>query len=493
MAVSRLIRNQGVEAAPTFRYGYFLSTSRSNPDHIQLSVGSGALPTGAESFDVDQILVPLDVPAGQYFLSLILDPGGDVVETDETNNVVEGPAITMLDAPIVFVNERLPPATIGIEYEVGLFARGGALPLSISISSGQLPNNLMLDANGWISGTPDTEEIQTFTVRATASGQAFAEKVFRLRVGPPTIDLTVATEYLPAAFARTPYDVQLLAAGGAGGYVWATDSVLPEGMMLRPNGRLTGTPLVAGEYSLTASVTDELSDIASRTLALFVVTPRQLVKIRQTTLPNGTVGDGYCTNDIVFLLADRGFPPYTWSTVSGEIPGLTLSSDGQLCGTPTASGTFGIVARVSDRTRLFDTSHVFVTVEAGRSLAVSTFELHDAILDEDYSANVSAVRGTPPYSFTVTGGDTPPGLTMDMNGAINGTATSTGTYAFLVTVEDDEQRTALQALSIRVKFESEDSTGCNCAAHSIRDSRTSLLALPLMILAGLLLRRRRTH
>ena len=491
MAISRLIQNQGVQDAPAFQYGYFLSAdSTVTPDDIALGMRADMLLTGAESYSVDRILVPLDVPAGEYFLALILDPAGAVAETDETNNVAAGPVLQVLDAPIVFINERLPQATIGVAYEVGLFAMGSPLPLTVSISAGRLPNNLMLGSNGWITGTPDTEELQEFTVRATASGNAFAEKVFRLRVGPPTVRLTITTDSLPAAFARSRYDVPMLAAGGTGIYTWATDSVLPEGLTLTTDGRLRGEPLVVGEYSMTATVTDEIGESAATTLPLFVVTPRQLVKIRQSGLPDGTVGAPYCADSIVFLLADRGFSPYRWSTNSGSIPGLTLDPDGQLCGTPTESGTFGIEARVADRSGLFDTSHVFVTITGGRTLRVSTFELPDAVLDEPYFAEVAAVRGTPPYTFAVTDGALPAKFTMTDVGQIEGVATSTGTFAFLVTVEDADHRTDVQALSIRVKLEDDGGTTCNCA--SVPRSAPTSSSLAMIALLGLCsLRRRR--
>ena len=74
-----------------------------------------------------------------------------------------------------------------------------------------------------------------------------------------------------------------------------------------------------------------------------------------------------------------------------------------------------------------------VTV-APATLAVVLTPLPNATLNVAYSAPVSAVGGTPPYTWTATG--LPPGLTISSAGIISGTPTTTGTYSVTVTVTD---------------------------------------------------------
>jgi photosystem II stability/assembly factor-like uncharacterized protein len=68
--------------------------------------------------------------------------------------------------------------------------------------------------------------------------------------------------------------------------------------------------------------------------------------ITTTSLASGTLGVSYSDT----LTATGGFPPYTWSIISGSFPGgLSLNSaTGVISGTPTISGTFNFTAQVTD-------------------------------------------------------------------------------------------------------------------------------------------------
>ena len=79
-----------------------------------------------------------------------------------------------------------------------------------------------------------------------------------------------------------------------------------------------------------------------------------------TSLPSGTIGVHYSQP----LTAAGGFPPYTWSVLSGVLPGdLSLDRDtGELSGTPTISGTFNFTAQVTDTWSLADTAPLSITI-----------------------------------------------------------------------------------------------------------------------------------
>jgi hypothetical protein len=85
-------------------------------------------------------------------------------------------------------------------------------------------------------------------------------------------------------------------------------------------------------------------------------------------------------------------------------------------------------------------------------LAVSTATVPAATAGLSYIATIATNNeGTPPYTFAVTGGTLPAGLTLAAaTGVINGTATAAGTYIFTVTVKDAVGNTASQAYTLTV-------------------------------------------
>ncbi|MDO8184975.1 Ig domain-containing protein [Conexibacter sp. JD483] len=82
---------------------------------------------------------------------------------------------------------------------------------------------------------------------------------------------------------------------------------------------------------------------------------------------------------------------------------------------------------------------------------VSTSTLPDAVATRAYSQTLAAIGGTRPFTWSVTKGSLPAGLTLNpSSGQISGTPTSAGVSAFTVTVTDSKRKTATRDLRIAV-------------------------------------------
>ena len=79
-----------------------------------------------------------------------------------------------------------------------------------------------------------------------------------------------------------------------------------------------------------------------------------------------------------------------------------------------------------------------IALEAGATpqpLVITTTALANGIVGVAYSATLTASGGIPPYTWSITNGSLPPGLTLN-SGTITGTSTTVGTYSFTVQVSD---------------------------------------------------------
>jgi hypothetical protein len=82
--------------------------------------------------------------------------------------------------------------------------------------------------------------------------------------------------------------------------------------------------------------------------------------------------------------------------------------------------------------------------------AISTSSLPAGTLGLAYSSTLSATGGASPYSWSVSSGTLPTGLSLSSSGAISGTPTVAGSYPFTVAVKDAASASASKSLGITV-------------------------------------------
>ncbi len=155
------------------------------------------------------------------------------------------------------------------------------------------------------------------------------------------------------------------------------------------------------------------------------------------------------------LTATGGTTPYTWSLISGTLPmGLSFNtSTGTISGTATQAVTnLSLTFKVTDSstpTPLTQTATLMLTVLNGSNppplQITSPASLPNAQLSAAYSTTLAATGGTTPYTWSLTSGTLPMGLSFNGTaGTISGTPTQTATnIALTFKVTDSTIPTAL--------------------------------------------------
>ncbi|QDE71974.1 endonuclease [Myxococcus xanthus] len=165
--------------------------------------------------------------------------------------------------------------------------------------------------------------------------------------------------------------------------------------------------------------------------------------ITTEALPVASVAQAYRSS----LTASGGTPAYSWRVAQGALPtGLSLSTLGEITGTPQAAGTSSFDAEVRDsRGRTVRATFELKVLNAGLQVASST--LPDAYVGDNYAAQLDASGGTAPYTWTLAEGPLPSGMRLDAQGSISGVPASSGTFSVTVHVQDATGLSSQRVLS----------------------------------------------
>ncbi len=219
-----------------------------------------------------------------------------------------------------------------------------------------------------------------------------------------------------------------------------------------PASQRPSTPVVGFVPAKTTSTPTSTSTSTPTPAPTPTSTP---LSIATTSLPNATAGQPYSFT----LQAAGGTPPYSWTVTSGSLPaGLDLSSAGVISGTPSTSGSAAFTVQVTDSSTpnpqvASAGETVLVSSPAAPPLTITTSSLPGATAGSSYTATIDASGGTPPYSWSITSGSLPPGLSLSSDGIIAGTPTVQGNASFTAQVTDSSTpsaETASTTLSISV-------------------------------------------
>jgi uncharacterized protein YhjY with autotransporter beta-barrel domain len=215
----------------------------------------------------------------------------------------------------------------------------------------------------------------------------------------------------------------------------------PSGVTMNAAGVISGTPGVGGAFSFTIGATDSLGNTGSRLYNVNFGTAS--LTVNPGAVPAGTLGSPY--SQTVTATGGTG-GPYTFSLSSGALPaGLTLSSAGVISGTPSSAGAASFTVRAIDGLGNVGTRALSINIGTV-TLTVNPATLPGSITGHAYSQTVTATGGTAPYTFVISAGALPPGLTLNpATGVISGTPTGGGGATFTVQATDVNGNTGSRA------------------------------------------------
>lgn len=411
----------------------------------------------------------------------------DLVATDAVGRQARR-TFTLRVTPIGLIGNTSFTVTAGTGWTSKFIAVGGTPPYVFSASpvswtQDMLPPGFALSPDGVVSGVTSSTGGYNFLLRVVDAAGLTLTRQVTVTVNSPTLirvlgsnpsdtwvggrirfalnaaDTTPTTPAPP-----NPVCTWSLVAGS-----------LPPGVSLirgllttQPNVTyLSGVPSEPGVYTFTVRATMDAAPTRVADHAYtFKVGSTQMVSPPWALpnildLPGGEVGAPYT---FTFKLAG-GRAPYTFQPFPFDPlpPGLALSADGVLSGTPVRSGSYSVSTLVTDADghSMAIGGLTLIVVPSGgtapliRPIGTSASPASVGV-PYGFGLDIMLRGGTPPFVWSVASGSTlPPGLQIvpGANGVTSylaGVATADGTFTFQLTVADSGGQTLTTTVGLTV-------------------------------------------
>jgi len=254
---------------------------------------------------------------------------------------------------------------------------------------------------------------------------------------------------LPAGTVNQSYNAVLAVSGGSSPYQFSVKTgVLPPGISLNAaTGAFSGTPTTAGNFSFEVIVTDSpLHDQGNRTFVIDVGDVGSGGNVKVSVSPTNATLFSSQRQQFTATVSGTSNTAVTWSATAGSVNGNGLYT------APTVNSQTSVFVTATSNadTTKSSTAAVIVDPANGQGPQITTGTLPQGQQGNTYSDVFTATGGTTPYSWSISAGTPPPGITMNANGDFAGMPTTVGTFNFTVMVTDATNKTASGNFSVRV-------------------------------------------
>jgi large repetitive protein len=287
----------------------------------------------------------------------------------------------------------------------------------------------------------------------------------------------------PGGLVGTPYVVQLVGRGSCEPYFKFTvvTGAVPPGLSVSSRGLISGTPTTAGRWTFWVRAQDlnradggpDWCTSSAHADGEFTIAVEPGVVITTGSAPPATIGAFYSLSLSAQMVSGPnqlsppsgcapGAPatslcPLTWSIAQGRLPArLTLNPvSGLIWGTPNAEDSASFVVRAALDDGRATTRSLTITVRrpvsigAPRSFGAPGVPTRSEV-GVPFAAKLSASGGTNTYSWSLTAGALPRGLSLADDGRIIGTPRTAGRFRATIHVTDGEGRGADHRADFRV-------------------------------------------
>ena len=342
----------------------------------------------------------------------------------------------------------LPAGQVSTAYSQTITATGGATPYTYTLL-GTLPTGLTISAAGVISGTPTSAATSSFTIKVTDSKSCTDIAALSITTSAaPVCSLTATATPGTCNTATNAYSVTGTVAGvntpanqsltisvGSSSTVVTMTSNGPVSYTLSglTSDGLTKTLSVLSSATACGSASVTYTAPASCTIA-----PPKLAVVVGTPVCNSATNNYTATGTVSLTNATAG-------TLTITDNGTTIGTISVTVGQATASFSVSGVSNAASHTVIAtltggtSASAVYVAPVSCTvcSILLTSSALPRGKVGNAYSATLTASGGTAPYSYSVSGGSLPTGLTLNpTTGVISGTPTVSGSFPTTVTISN---------------------------------------------------------